>query len=93
MPRKTPRAGATPRGCCSFNEAAARCRGKLRVWPFDRVTTTLASMRPRPDAAENIRDAGDGGAGAAAASMRPRPDAAENEKPASAVCCRRSRLQ
>ena len=41
------------------------------------VALERASMRPRPDAAENFG----GGAGpraAVAASMRPRPDAAEN---------------
>ena len=54
MPRKTPPARrswgtAPPR----FNEAAARCRGKLDV--HGRTATPLrgASMRPRPDAAEN----------------------------------------
>ena len=36
-----------------------------------------ASMRPRPDAAEN-RHAVSGAVGAGLASMRPRPDAAEN---------------
>ena len=60
----------------SFNEAAARCRGKPARPPLvDRGRA--ASMRPRPDAAENaydaVRDIGRGGA-----SMRPRPDAAEN---------------
>ena len=37
----------------SFNEAAARCRGK----PAQRavqLAVTFASMRPRPDAAENV---------------------------------------
>ena len=37
-----------------------------------------ASMRPRPDAAENMVDAGRMDAVPNAASMRPRPDAAEN---------------
>ena len=41
-----------------------------------------ASMRPRPDAAENLRDPACAMAGISA-SMRPRPDAAEN--PAAAV--------
>ena len=65
----------------SFNEAAARCRGKR---PHDRQVpgaARRASMRPRPDAAENdqgmeyIRHRAD-------ASMRPRPDAAENPEAA-----------
>ena len=54
MPRKTSR---TARTACapawSFNEAAARCRGK----PGGRGPTdpgVRASMRPRPDAAENL---------------------------------------
>ena len=76
MPRKT-RVGRTgPRRCDGFNEAAARCRGKRSV-PVSASGGLLASMRPRPDAAENpgsprrppVRRA---------ASMRPRPDAAEN---------------
>ena len=37
-----------------------------------------ASMRPRPDAAENGRAAGDDAVQDRVASMRPRPDAAEN---------------
>ena len=79
MPRKTPRSAAesaSTRG--GFNEAAARCRGKLAMpwWTrskpscfyeaaarcrgkhFARPRTCgrgqLASMRPRPDAAENM---------------------------------------
>ena len=46
-----------------------------------RVGTLLpegASMRPRPDAAENAGCGADRLAGATRASMRPRPDAAEN---------------
>ena len=35
-----------------FNEAAARCRGKHSPW-FLAVPDAPASMRPRPDAAEN----------------------------------------
>ena len=59
-----------------FNEAAARCRGKRRG-DGRLAAGHPASMRPRPDAAENARVV------AAAlysmtASMRPRPDAAEN---------------
>ena len=50
-----------------------KTRGWLEVVP----APTTASMRPRPDAAENSRnlppDSRDVGA-----SMRPRPDAAEN---------------
>ena len=44
------------RGQRGFNEAAARCRGKLR--PLAQVLGGLgpASMRPRPDAAENSLD-------------------------------------
>ena len=41
-----------------------------------------ASMRPRPDAAENAGALGGVGEGRAAASMRPRPDAAENARSA-----------
>ena len=36
-----------------FNEAAARCRGKPRRSPRRPTLTPVASMRPRPDAAEN----------------------------------------
>ena len=36
-----------------FNEAAARCRGKLGNAMSAITTTRNASMRPRPDAAEN----------------------------------------
>ena len=39
----------------SFNEAAARCRGKRRNGPYDALRPGRASMRPRPDAAENCR--------------------------------------
>ena len=60
-----------------FNEAAARCRGKLRNGAKKSADTGLASMRPRPDAAENARAAA-GRRDAPGASMRPRPDAAEN---------------
>ena len=42
-------------GCRRFNEAAARCRGKLRLPPHRPAVGQLASMRPRPDAAENSR--------------------------------------
>ena len=59
-----------------FNEAAARCRGKL-VGPGRIERPPRASMRPRPDAAENRVDLPFVEA-VLAASMRPRPDAAEN---------------
>ena len=44
--------------------------------PTDLVS--VASMRPRPDAAENSVEAVRGVCGSRIASMRPRPDAAEN---------------
>ena len=58
MPRKTsaaspPPAAASPR----FNEAAARCRGKRPRKRTGRPVEFHASMRPRPDAAENITTA------------------------------------
>ena len=37
-----------------FNEAAARCRGKQAA-PETHSGSSYASMRPRPDAAENCR--------------------------------------
>ena len=66
-----------PLGHRGFNEAAARCRGKHRLRPAGPLPGLRASMRPRPDAAENARP-GVGAAGRGRASMRPRPDAAEN---------------
>ena len=79
MPRKTaarlPRLRQPPR----FNEAAARCRGKHTTINGAIADTEVASMRPRPDAAENLRDAKLEG-GDVVASMRPRPDAAENAR-------------
>ena len=39
----------------SFNEAAARCRGKLWLVAEQAAEGEVASMRPRPDAAENAR--------------------------------------
>ena len=64
-----------PRRPC-FNEAAARCRGKHGGLGA-RGRDVRASMRPRPDAAENrVRWRYPTSAGTA--SMRPRPDAAEN---------------
>ena len=65
------------RGQGRFNEAAARCRGKLERVVLFLTGLTLASMRPRPDAAENPRSSAGGGC-KRRASMRPRPDAAEN---------------
>ena len=53
MPRKTGdvrRARAAQR---RFNEAAARCRGKLVKVYKTGDAKLIASMRPRPDAAEN----------------------------------------
>ena len=61
--RPRPDAAENRRACCSgdywppgFNEAAARCRGKLDCPSFydERMR---ASMRPRPDAAENLEGA------------------------------------
>ena len=63
----------TPR---RFNEAAARCRGKTLPALLVVEAEPGASMRPRPDAAEKRRVAGDRGQ-QQPASMRPRPDAAE----------------
>ena len=42
-----------PQTFAGFNEAAARCRGKLTENVQRAGLTPLASMRPRPDAAEN----------------------------------------
>ena len=73
-PRETPLALVALDG---FNEAAARCRGK-RQWTMPRTAEKpCASMRPRPDAAENPRDRAIRSE-PTPASMRPRPDAAEN---------------
>ena len=47
-PRRT-----NQRRSCRFNEAAARCRGKRRLDLLCRRGGIEASMRPRPDAAEN----------------------------------------
>ena len=59
-----------------FNEAAARCRGKHSAG-VPVLRGAGASMRPRPDAAENPV-LGHAPRHADMASMRPRPDAAEN---------------
>ena len=45
---------------------------------LQRLRVLAASMRPRPDAAENHRERLREFTAAMAASMRPRPDAAEN---------------
>ena len=54
MPRKTS-VGDAPSGTsvACFNEAAARCRGKPARPGKDEPHQSAASMRPRPDAAEN----------------------------------------
>ena len=80
MPRKTSgrrldRLGRRRR----FNEAAARCRGKPTRRSRPRTTPRDASMRPRPDAAENPHPIWPLLVRSSAASMRPRPDAAENQ--------------
>ena len=55
MPRKTRTAGcASPATSTGFNEAAARCRGKQPVAELADDDVARASMRPRPDAAENL---------------------------------------
>ena len=79
MPRKTRAAPSSRPRPPSFNEAAARCRGK-RERPGAGALLEDASMRPRPDAAENVRTVRPGRIPADGASMRPRPDAAENAK-------------
>ena len=61
-----------------FNEAAARCRGKRELETVRGERRGLASMRPRPDAAENPCFYARARSGSRSASMRPRPDAAEN---------------
>ena len=56
MPRKTGNPGRSVFKIASgFNEAAARCRGKLGQQVCD-PSVRAASMRPRPDAAENKHD-------------------------------------
>ena len=61
-----------------FNEAAARCRGKQLRPGEQGGAAQVASMRPRPDAAENGHARCGGRVRQPHASMRPRPDAAEN---------------
>ena len=56
MPRKTLPLVGPDAGCRDrFNEAAARCRGKLQGADQTGDLLPGASMRPRPDAAENGR--------------------------------------
>ena len=77
MPRKTLQTkGNSTAACACFNEAAARCRGKRRGRWHEQLIY-IASMRPRPDAAENLTPEKSTSA-ISSASMRPRPDAAEN---------------
>ena len=63
-----------------FNEAAARCRGKPGLHRALPAAAALASMRPRPDAAENAFGPTTMQPALPPASMRPRPDAAENQQ-------------
>ena len=59
MPRKTSRRVCQQvRRDFRFNEAAARCRGKLTI-EGGQSKRDRASMRPRPDAAENLIDGRD----------------------------------
>ena len=53
MPRKTLRRALPMPLRLRFNEAAARCRGKPRRRDELLEDPVGASMRPRPDAAEN----------------------------------------
>ena len=54
MPRKTlPLRGLSGGAAGGFNEAAARCRGKPAGGGGQPAQGHAASMRPRPDAAEN----------------------------------------
>ena len=78
MPRKTASDRRRRPGPTCFNEAAARCRGKRAALPPSGRGRLTASMRPRPDAAENVGAGGEHGPDSCRASMRPRPDAAEN---------------
>ena len=58
MPRKTATRPRDTGALKSFNEAAARCRGKHRELVQDQEHDP-ASMRPRPDAAENFNNLGE----------------------------------
>ena len=78
MPRKTPTAsGRSSAAIFCFNEAAARCRGKLAKFvpesPAGDACFNEAAARCR-----GKRIDGNFLARARSASMRPRPDAAEN---------------
>ena len=53
MPRKTKLKAQAQASTCGFNEAAARCRGKRGPDRTGFCSSSVASMRPRPDAAEN----------------------------------------
>ena len=59
MPRKTAHLLDGLLHLRRFNEAAARCRGKRFPLRGSHVLQVVASMRPRPDAAENLRDGKD----------------------------------
>ena len=76
--KRTPCGTLRTRCWKGFNEAAARCRGKLGP-AFEESVRYAASMRPRPDAAENFSHSTTP-ALHSPASMRPRPDAAENRR-------------
>ena len=79
MPRKTrPDPAGSAWVAHRFNEAAARCRGKRLLTQALQGEDGGASMRPRPDAAENTVAAATMANVMLHASMRPRPDAAEN---------------
>ena len=53
MPRKTRPLRRLNLSRTRFNEAAARCHGKLEVQRHRAARLDAASMRPRPDATEN----------------------------------------
>ena len=53
MPRKTRGLHTSASQPWGFNEAAARCRGKPEEIELNVREVIAASMRPRPDAAEN----------------------------------------
>ena len=85
---RTSRPASSVSSC--FNEAAARCRGKPLDGSGLHSGVRQASMRPRPDAAENRRGKPSISDLTLEASMRPRPDAAENPRRIRhrLVCCR-----
>ena len=92
MPRKTEAATPGSQNVPSFNEAAARCRGKLVVAATRAATSSCfneaaARCRGKLEAAVTGRPV-DG-----AASMRPRPDAAENTPGAGSISGSSSGLQ